>query len=69
MTLLEALDIVVAKDGFERYRHLCLEYPDEKVRREWSEWVMREAKGENPVSIPEEQQPVHYPCCGGVPLP
>ncbi len=53
MTLEEALDIVVATTKVERYRYLCLEYPDEKVRKAYSEWVIKEARGENVLYVPD----------------
>ena len=41
MTLLEALDLVVARTGVERYRYLCLEHPKLTVRFEYSGLVLR----------------------------
>ena len=43
MTLLESIDLVVARTGVERYRYLCLEHPRPKVRAEYSAWVVRKA--------------------------
>lgn len=41
MTLSEALDIVVARTGVERYRFLCLEHANPKVREEYGQLIMR----------------------------
>ena len=41
MTLLAALDIVIARTGVERYRYLCLEHPRPQVRAEYSSLVLR----------------------------
>jgi hypothetical protein len=43
MTLLEAIDLVVARTGVERYRHLCLEHPKPTIRAEYSGLVIRMA--------------------------
>ena len=41
MTLADALDLVVARTGVERYRYLCTEHPNPRVRAEYSGLVMR----------------------------
>ena len=41
MTIAEALDLVIARTGVERYRYLCLEHPKPKVRAEYSALVLR----------------------------
>lgn len=44
MILLEAIDLVVARTGVERYRYLCLEHPKPSVRAEYSRWIVDEAQ-------------------------
>ena len=39
MTIEEALDIVVAQTGVLRYRYLCLEHPDQRIRDSYSRRV------------------------------
>ncbi len=51
MTLIEALDLVVARTGVERYRYLCLEHPRADVRGEYRALVLRLA-AEPPLSGP-----------------
>ena len=41
MTINEALDLVIARTGVERYRYLCLEHPKPTVRAEYSAHVLR----------------------------
>jgi hypothetical protein len=41
MTLLEAIDLVIARTGVERYRHLCLHHPSPTVRAEYSGLIFR----------------------------
>jgi hypothetical protein len=61
----------IARTGVGRYRHLCLEHPDEQVRREYRALVTDIASGK-PLPMP----PVHVQagnatpttsrsCCGG----
>jgi hypothetical protein len=41
MTLLEAIDLVVAHTGVKRYRYLCLEHPKPTVRAAYGDLVLR----------------------------
>jgi hypothetical protein len=41
MTIAEALDLVIARTGVDRYRYLCLEHPAANVRAEYSALVLR----------------------------
>ena len=41
MTLADALDLVIARTGVERYRYLCLEHPRPTVRAEYTALVLR----------------------------
>jgi hypothetical protein len=44
MTIADALDLVIARTGVERYRYLCLEHPKPEVRAEYSALVLRLAE-------------------------
>jgi hypothetical protein len=41
MTLEQALDIVIEREGVERYRYLCLDHPNPSVRAEYSRLIMQ----------------------------
>jgi hypothetical protein len=41
-TFKQQLDLVIARTGVERYRYLCLEHPDPRVRQQYRDWVARE---------------------------
>jgi hypothetical protein len=41
VTLPAALDLVVARTGVERYRYLCLEHESPRVRRQYSDLILR----------------------------
>ena len=51
MTINEALDLVIARTGVERYRYLCLEHPKPTLRAEYSRLVLRLA-AQTPASRP-----------------
>ncbi len=57
----------IARTGVHRYRYLCLEHPDEAVRRQYQGLVIDIASGTyvgqrfDPNSMPLPGQP----CCGG----
>lgn len=46
LTLHEALTVVIARTGVDRYRFLCLHHPDAAVRESYSAWVLSQATGE-----------------------
>jgi hypothetical protein len=52
MTVADALDIVVARTGVERYRYLCLEHPRASTRAEYSAHVLRLASSPAPPPRP-----------------
>jgi hypothetical protein len=43
MTFREQLELVIARTGVRRYKYLCLEHPDRRVRKEYMKWVSEEA--------------------------
>jgi hypothetical protein len=45
LDLVNALTEAIARTGVHRYRYLCLECPDEKVRREYQGLVIQLASG------------------------
>jgi hypothetical protein len=51
MTITDALELVIARTGVERYRYLCLEHPKPKVRSEYTELVLRLA-AQPPAPLP-----------------
>lgn len=63
--LLEA----IARTGVHRYRYLCLEHPDEKVRQQYQSLVIDVATG---VHDGQRFDPLDPPadcrCCGGNPM-
>jgi hypothetical protein len=52
MTLPDALDIVVARTGVERYRYLCSQHPRASTRAEYSALILRLALEPNPPPRP-----------------
>jgi hypothetical protein len=52
MTIAEALELVIARSGVKRYRYLCLEHPNPKVRAEYSGLVLRLASEPPPPERP-----------------
>lgn len=79
MTLPDALNIVIARTGVERYRYLCSEantLPSPNDRETWRAWIMSEAQRDP--SLPDitvsseemreaEQWPPRVKPCGGCP--
>lgn len=56
MTIGEALDIVIDRSGIERYRFLCLEHPNDNVRAEYSDLVLRLAANPDAIGKPLKEQ-------------
>ena len=52
MTIAQALELVIARSGVERYRFLCLEHPNPKVRAEYTGLVLRLASQPPPPERP-----------------
>lgn len=48
MSIAEALELVIARSGVQRYRYLCLEHPNPKVRAEYTALVLRLASSPPP---------------------
>jgi hypothetical protein len=64
-TFLAALDRAVELTRVEHYRHLCLEHPSPKVRREYRGLVVKLAEG---TYIGDTAgQVTDRSCCGGNP--
>jgi hypothetical protein len=74
MTLAQALDLVVARTGHDRYRWLCsAANPDAEQREAYRRLVLDLADGKlpppRPVALRAEAEPIRWAplggCCGG----
>jgi hypothetical protein len=66
-SFLPFLDEAIARTGHERYRYLCLEYPDPEIRRQYQGLVIDIALG---IHAGQRHDPgtttqVIQPCCPG----